>query len=215
MAIREQFPHRSQAIWASKEDILQASKAIRDDIELGMEEKLQRLEVEIGLRATKMISDRMDQLISSDLRKGIQIEYNKVLETEVNKRIREELVKEHESMRKELDDLRTMNKSLQEDNKELLSNFNKQVGFLHNLVKETMERMAELVQSLQPPPVTVSFPEQAVKVNLEASPVVVNVPESPAPIVNVEIPPPRLIKKSIQYDEYGRPCGVEEKELDV
>lgn len=62
------------------------------------------------------------------------------------------------------------------------------------------------VESAPPPDVIVKVPEQ------KAPEVTVNVPQQKAPEVKVEIPQPRLVQKTITYDEYGRPETITEEE---
>ena len=35
----------------------------------------------------------------------------------------------------------------------------------------------------------------------------------PIPVINVEVPPPRLTEKTFSYDQHGRPATVVEKEI--
>ncbi len=78
------------------------------------------------------------------------------------------------------------------------------------------------VPQQEAPTVNVTVPE--VVVNLPASlpaevvvnvpETVVNLPEMRAPDVVVNVPPPRRLKKTISYDEVGRPSEIVEEEVD-
>ncbi len=68
------------------------------------------------------------------------------------------------------------------------------------------------------PNVTVNVPESAVQVHVPAAQVNVTVPEQAAPVVNVAaaevtVPPPRLTKKTLEYDAHGRPVVITEQEI--
>ena len=41
-----------------------------------------------------------------------------------------------------------------------------------------------------------------------------NLPPQPAPIVQVSVPPPRLVKKEFSYNQYGQPHEVVEREIE-
>ena len=63
------------------------------------------------------------------------------------------------------------------------------------------------VPEQRPPDIHLTVPEQ------KSADIIVNVPRQEVPIVNVQASKPRLISKTIQYDDMGRPQTIVEKEV--
>lgn len=245
---------------ATKGDIVDASRAIYDELSGKQHQRLKELETEVTLRLGKSldarVSDSLDGVLQQQT-KALQNRYDaKVLELSESyerkavdlgefyqakiKRIEEEFATTVDQVRKSFESrlttvershaksLELMHKRKSYDDRVLHlqdalekrlgdqvsivaglgQSYDDKVEFLVRSHEEGMDRIGELLKNLQipPPRIDVNLPEQVV--NLTTGEVVVNIPKQQPPTVNVETAVP--MKKTIEYDSYGRPVVITE-----
>lgn len=87
--------------------------------------------------------------------------------------------------------------------------YKKSLEVTHKMHEDSMQQIRSLLEGFTgiTPKVDVHIPAQ------EAPIVNVTVPEQKAPDVHVSVPQPRLVKKSLSYDEFNRPVEIREEEV--
>ena len=79
--------------YVTKGDLLQASKAVHDEIKGGISGWLSKAEEDLGIRFSKAISKRFERLVEGEFKAHLQAEFSKRLDAEVSKRLDTELSK--------------------------------------------------------------------------------------------------------------------------
>lgn len=208
---------------ATKDDVLSAVKAIRDQMKKDIADQVQ---VSRDFLSKSLLS-HLGELVDTVSTKRFEIEFTKRLETEVEAKVKGI---EQEYERKYL---------------EMRTQFEERSKFLETAYTQGLEQFKLFLQQMPTPMVNVSVPEllpPVVNVNVPESVInvagpVVNVPEQRQPIVNVSLPdmlPPevtvnvpeqkipdvivrvpaaRLVKKVVEYDAYNRPHTIVEEEV--
>lgn len=180
----------------TKGELVQAAKAIHDQLVTTMSDRLGLAETEIGLRLGKVLDAR--------LTKAMEVELVKALEV-VQGRYEKRLELMEQSHRKSME--------------ALAQQYDEKVGFLKAAYESGLERMESLVRSIQIPPPTVRVESPVVNVTVPDQPpasvnVTVPVPEVNVKAADVQAPnvvvnvPSRRTKKTITYDQYSRPESI-------
>lgn len=201
---------------ATREDLLQASKAIHDEVLEVMDSKVKILEDGFSDHIVKLIGTRYSneeqldgrlwKMFDTRLRK----EFDERLESEVNRRM-EIMDKKH---REEIVAIKSLHLELVEQIKTMYWD---RFDAFQQAREEMMSELKGFLKSF--PQVNVTLPEQ------KSADIVVNVPRQEVPIMNFQVPeqktpivqlqqaPPRTVTKSIAYDSTGRPSIITEKEV--
>ncbi len=198
---------RSNAL--TRNDLIEASKVIHDLVFKHCKSLIKDVETSMTMSVGAVLENRFDKKLGVEFDKKMDNEFEKRLEVELHKRMG--VLENHYG--KQLAVLETSyNKRL-----ELLEkSYDEKMLFMQKSHLGMLERFSDAIRSLSPV-VNVSVPEQErpiVQVNLpEMS---VHVPESvinvTTPEVQVNVPPPRMVEKTFEYDQSGRPLKVTETE---
>lgn len=173
--------------------MVQVGKAIHDELKFSTDKRLENLEAMVALRTTELI------------RKEIELRLSDLMD----------------QFSAKVDDLRRGYVETLATLAEVIRTLPPPV--VNVSVPEQPTPLVNVSLPEMTPLVTVNVPELSVpqvyapvSVNLpELRPeVLVNVPGAPAPVITVEVPQPRLVQKKIEYDGYGRPVSVEEREVE-
>lgn len=186
--------NRLRPAFATTEDqLVQVGKAIHDELKFSTDKRLENLEAMVALRTTELI------------RKEIELRLSDLMD----------------QFSAKVDDLRRGYVETLATLAEVIRTLPPPV--VNVSVPEQPTPLVNVSLPEMTPLVTVNVPELSVpqvyapvSVNLpELRPeVLVNVPGAPAPVITVEVPQPRLVQKKIEYDGYGRPVSVEEREVE-
>jgi hypothetical protein len=193
----------------TRQDVLLAAKAVYDRTKELVEARLKDLEASFTFRLAKMLeaefTESRKRLGDFETRvTGLVKSLEQAQETS-SKGIWEQCVKEIAHVRDTLDsDVRWIGSLVQTIN-------SLPVPQVSVTVPENAIRLA---------PSQLVVPDGAIQVEVNQLPSQVNISDKafhltvdqPAPQVSVNVPQPRLVKKSIQYDDYGRPAHIEEQE---
>ncbi len=167
--------------------------------------KISSVEVDLGVQMGKILESKIDKALGAELVKTINTHVNGRLD-ELHTRYEKNLSNLEESYNKRLG-------SIEEKHEQ-------EISFIRKVCEQNLEQLRLLVTNLQlpTPSIQVHVPEQKtpnvnVSVPEQKTPeVIVNLPELKHDVV-VQIPQPRLVKKHIEYDGYGRPVVVQEQEM--
>lgn len=210
--------------FASKEDLIEASKAVHDEMNVKLETKMQDAKNDLGMRLVKMLGEKFDKMIDGEFEDRLSDHFNKMMQGVLQARVEAELSKQTKHLEVMVSDLQRSYESktlqLEEEYRQKSQQLENKAKFLDQVHQETMARMEKLLDKFQmPTPVIhVTVPEQpAPVIHVTASeqepPVIhVTVPEQPAPIVNITMPEKKKTIKNITYDGYNRPVTIEESE---
>lgn len=198
--------NNGESLVATQDDVLQATKAIRDYVQASMATQ------DDVLSATRAVRDHFRKSLDDRLEKQMgvmnEVAARKMVEhearyleqvAEIKSLYEGRLEQERSFYHERLDNLQ---KSLEQ----IESTYRDRFDAFQQAREEMLGEIKELLQSFPVPQVSVNVPEQ------KSADIVVNVPQQQAPIVNVHAPRPRLISKSILYDEHGRPQTITERE---
>lgn len=212
----------------TKEDLLQASKAIHDSVKESVFDKFQTLDIDLGSKVVKILEGRFDKSLSSQLAKSLgdlKEQYDKQLglvESKYTKRL-EDIQDFYSKKFLDLERKYQERENSQEEKFLLLQK-------MHEIGLENIKTLLEKI-SIPAPRVEVKVPKQETPIVNVAVPeskppdihvnvpeartpdVHVNVPEQKSPDVHVNVPSPRLVKKSLRYDEFNRPVEISEEEV--
>lgn len=202
--------------FATRGDLLEAGKAIHDKLHDGLDKRTKQLQQETLLQTGQVLAKSLGE-VKGDLDK-------------LTKDLEGEKADRHQNvaaLRKEMSD------RLEALEKMFAEGFSKMVEAIKSLptptVGVTIPENAILVQQV-PSHVDVHLPEMSPNISLPEMAPVVNVPElhptfhmpqlSPVfqvpeqqSVINVNVPKPRRVTKSFQYDQNGRPLSVTESEI--
>lgn len=200
--------------YTTQEDVLQAVKAVRDGLRKEMESALQSVKSSLVFDMGKMLESALSEFRKNNEQrvKSIRDEYEKSIKS---------LCDQHASQLTALNNMH--GESLQK-----LTEVIKSLGELPpptvnvNVPSEAIEVKMLPSQVIVPSeaimvkmlPSQVIVPNSAIEVKMLPSQVVlpneaIRV-EVGQPNIQVSVPQPRLVKKSISYDEYGRPAEIQE-----
>jgi len=215
---------KSVAQYATKGDMLSAAKAVHDEIKSAVEGRLDDVETELVLRLGKSLDARVTKTLDSQLEKRLN-----ALQTHYEKRLADTEARLLDAEVRNADALRQIEQRHERQLEQLQQAHSEHVGFLLSANQAALGQVQTLLERLvlPVPMVEVNVPEAAVTVNVpqglapivnvavpEGLPPVVNVamPEQPAPQVTIKNAPPRLVRKSISYDEFSRPSVIVEQD---
>ncbi len=219
---------------ATKEDMLQASKAVHDKIQHDLDGRFKSLGDDLLLSIGKALEGRLDKRLDGEFEKRLAVELDartKALGEVYAKRL-EALEDAHT---KRLADLDAHYKRLEQARDEV---HRREVGFLKEAFRAGLEQIRSFVQGLQlPAPVVhlsapdlhpvfnVDLPKLSptiqmavpdgcltvvAEVRMPELPVEVKMPALPAPVVHFSTPP---MKKTHFYDDHNRPFQTIEEPI--
>lgn len=216
------------------DDLLQVGKAIHDNLWKKTEARIEQ-----GVSEVKSLVQTMEERLGSEIDRTVGERVAKVVENTVRDSlgllIRQYEEKSHVYQTKAMDLERRVGESLdlemgnlERKHAEQLAAYAARAEFLEQratlfetVTKELVAQMVEMVASIKniqfaPPIISVNVPEQlAPQITIQApepAPITINVPEQPPAQITLQSPASRPMRKTIQYDEFNRPCVIDERE---
>lgn len=230
---RDDLLQSSRAVYdkiqsSAADDLLQSSQAVYDEIRRGMLEEIGGVKALLAedVGAVKaLVSDGISgvkRLLESRL-EGMETEalirLGKGIDGRVMKTLESCLEKRLDSMdRVYRDRMSLLEKAYSQSLSSLQQQHEDRLNIIQQSTEASMQRLELLLSNLQMPPavVHVDAAEVVLPQQLPAE-VVVNV--SPAEVksadVVVNVPPPRLTRKSFTYDDLGRPETILDQEVQL
>lgn len=164
--------------------------------------RLGNLEMDLGVQMGKVLEEKIGKTLGEELTKTVDDRLTKRMSDVENTYVKN-IERLEESYNKRL--------SAIEDK------YNQDVEFVRKLQEQNAEQLRMLVErlSIPAPQVVVNQPEikndVVVHVPRQATPKIeVRIPELQQPEVIVQIPQARLVKKHIEYNQFGQPCEIRE-----
>lgn len=179
---------------ATREDLLQASKAIHDEVLESVDRKVKDVETGLFDYMVKQIGTRFKD--EEHFQERLWNSFNVNLRKDFEGQLQSEVAKQV--------------KMIREDHRA-------DVELLKAMFSDFVEQIKAVVKAIPIPEITINPPEVRTPdihnhVNVPEQSVTVQVPKQETPVVNILPSPPRTVTKSIAYAPDGRPVTITEKE---
>lgn len=171
----------------TKGELVQASKAIHDEIKSSVDARLADVETELVLRLGKSLDQRITKVIAEVVEKSL---------ADLERKHQESIGFLKQAFTDALSSVENVVRSLQIPSPQIL------VTVPESKPPDVIVNVPEAL----PSPVEVILPDMQPNFS-------VNVPQQKSADVVVNVPPPRRLKKSILYNQHGQPVETLEEEV--